>query len=61
MAVSEAARTEGRGGKNHSGRPEWPGLLPSNLEGSSSNPHKSIVGVFPSSINLSEDSLLPYP
>ncbi|KAH9753610.1 hypothetical protein KPL71_015130 [Citrus sinensis] len=26
-----------------------------------SNPHKSIVGVFPSSINLSEGSLLPYP
>ena len=45
----------------HSAQPEWPGLLPSNLEDSSSNPHKSIAGVFSSSINLSEGSLLPYP
>ncbi|KAK9191264.1 hypothetical protein WN943_019876 [Citrus x changshan-huyou] len=41
----------------HSAQPEWQGLLPSNLEDSSSNPHKSIAGVFSSSINLSEGNL----
>ena len=39
-----------KGSFNHSAQPEWPGLLSSKLEGSSSNPHKSIVGVFPSFI-----------
>ena len=42
-------------------KPEWPGLLPSNLEGNSSNPHKSIVEVFPFLINLSECSFFLYP
>ena len=31
---------------------EWSGLLPSKLEGNSSNPHKCIVGVFSSSIKF---------
>ena len=54
-------KRQGGGGSNHSAQPEWPGLLPSNLVGSSSNPPQKYCGGISFLNWLSEGSLLLYP